>query len=398
MEELFGSEPESGSEAAEAVKPAKSNRKRKSEADLKKPAQKKKQSKNDDADGMRRDPGSVLSAEREREMGRSKHKAVWSAVLAAGSGNTAVLSELIKATESAEDRDHLLNCLIQAPADSRAKMAACGMCLGALNSWLLELIAYGQTGSTAELTIKALQSFPYQPTAVSGSGLGQTVREKLLQGADKPLRVLVAALLKRWDSTTAGKVSNGAVMKAASVNGSGADRKAVSNDVSADFIEDEEPSPEILEADQAAERATAMALQYEEHAKMLDEQAAARRGSTALPHISAFGSSHRSKGQHSNGGSSSQRSAGRSDDSAGTLLDKETTAAVADYIGSLLKPMYRAQRLSKQDCKWVTQKATSKVAEHGRTGASGHNFMSSKRKLKIKELVDRYIKAKTSKS
>lgn len=36
--------------------------------------------------GMRRDPGSVLSAEREREMGRSKHKAVWSAVLAAGSG------------------------------------------------------------------------------------------------------------------------------------------------------------------------------------------------------------------------------------------------------------------------------------------------------------------------
>ena len=65
-----------------------------------------------------------------------------------------MLSELIKATESAEDRDHLLNCLIQAPADSRAKMAACGMCLGALNSWLLELIAYGQTGSTAELTIK----------------------------------------------------------------------------------------------------------------------------------------------------------------------------------------------------------------------------------------------------
>lgn len=80
------------------------------------------------------------------------------------------------------------------------------------------------------------------------------MREKLLQGADKPLRVLVAALLKRWDSTSAGKVNNGAVMKAASVTGSGADRKVVSNDVSADFIEDEEPSPEILEADQAAER------------------------------------------------------------------------------------------------------------------------------------------------
>lgn len=61
---------------------------------------------------------------------------------------------------------------------------------------------------------------------------------------------------------------------------------------------------------------------------------------------------------------------------------------MADYIGSLLKPMYRAQRLSKQDCKWVTHKATAKVAEHGRTGASSHNFMSSKRKLKVSVLLE----------
>ena len=64
-------------------------------------------------------------------------------------------------------------------------------------------------------------------------------------------------------------------------------------------------------------------------------------------------------------------------------LDAATTAAVADYISSLLKPMYRAKRLSKEDCKWVTHKATAKVAEHGPSESGSTHFMSSKRKLKV---------------
>ena len=52
MEELFGSEPESGSDAEEEAKPAKGARKRKSEAEGRKPPQKKKRAKNGDAEGV----------------------------------------------------------------------------------------------------------------------------------------------------------------------------------------------------------------------------------------------------------------------------------------------------------------------------------------------------------
>lgn len=51
MEELFGSEPESASDAEEDAKPAKAQRKRKSEPEAKRPAQAKKRAKNAEAEG-----------------------------------------------------------------------------------------------------------------------------------------------------------------------------------------------------------------------------------------------------------------------------------------------------------------------------------------------------------
>ena len=89
---------------------------------------------------------------------------------------------------------------------------------------------------------------------------------------------------------------------------------------------------------------------------------------------------HKSLSALCTGGSGSQ--AGRGP--GGSTLDAETTAAVADYVSSLLKPMYRAKRLSKEDCKWVTAKATAKVAEHGPSESGSRHFMSTKRKLKVR--------------
>ena len=106
-----------------------------------------------------------------------------------------------------------------------------------------------------------LRSFPFQQNVLSVCGLGQTVRGKLQQGADKNLRLLLAALLRHWDATTPGKspsTANGAANGAASRGGTGAvagaAQQAATNGHGAAFVEDEEPSLEILEAEQAAER------------------------------------------------------------------------------------------------------------------------------------------------
>ena len=45
--------------------------------------------------------------------------------------------------------------------------------------------------------------------------------------------------------------------------------------------------------------------------------------------------------------------------------------------------MYRANRLSKEDCQYVTKKATAKVSEAG-GGRPGKEFLDSKRKLKVR--------------
>ena len=57
----------------------------------------------------------------------------------------------------------MLKCFMQAPADARAQVAACVGCMGALNTWLLDLSANDKSGSTMELIVKVGLSSPNWP-------------------------------------------------------------------------------------------------------------------------------------------------------------------------------------------------------------------------------------------
>lgn len=70
-------------------------------------------------------------------------------------GDTGSLIELMETTSSGEGRDHILKCFMQAPADARARVSECHGCVTSLHGWLVELLADGCPGATAELILKA---------------------------------------------------------------------------------------------------------------------------------------------------------------------------------------------------------------------------------------------------
>ncbi|KAJ7536242.1 hypothetical protein O6H91_12G061900 [Diphasiastrum complanatum] len=73
--------------------------------------------------------------------------------------------------------------------------------------------------------------------------------------------------------------------------------------------------------------------------------------------------------------------------------------AVSDYVANLLTPLYKTRKIQKDDYKLIVKKTVAKVME--RDAPQGiipdiTDFLNSKRKTKIRALVDRYIEMQMS--
>jgi hypothetical protein len=64
---------------------------------------------------------------------------------------------------------------------------------------------------------------------------------------------------------------------------------------------------------------------------------------------------------------------------------------VQDFVAEVLKPLYAARSISKEGYKHVMSKAIANVLAHSSL-KPGEPFMGSKRRAKIRELVDKYVK------
>ena len=64
---------------------------------------------------------------------------------------------------------------------------------------------------------------------------------------------------------------------------------------------------------------------------------------------------------------------------------------MTEYVKSLLKPLYAAKRISKEQFKLVVEKSANKVVEQAGE-AGGVPFLSEKRQAKICALVNKYLK------
>ena len=66
---------------------------------------------------------------------------------------------------------------------------------------------------------------------------------------------------------------------------------------------------------------------------------------------------------------------------------------VASFVNGFLTPLFKTNKLAKEDFKWVSRKAVNKVLE-GSRGKPADGFMSTEREAKIRKLVEGYIKAR----
>ena len=66
---------------------------------------------------------------------------------------------------------------------------------------------------------------------------------------------------------------------------------------------------------------------------------------------------------------------------------------MAAFVNGVLTPLFKSNQLGKEDFKWVSRKAVNKVLE-GSKGKDAKGFMSTERELKIRKLVEGYIKAR----
>ena len=69
-------------------------------------------------------------------------------------GNLKPLVELMAAAESAEAREHILKCLMQAQAETRAHFGGDLAAMAALNGWMADLLASGRSVTTLGLALK----------------------------------------------------------------------------------------------------------------------------------------------------------------------------------------------------------------------------------------------------
>jgi len=70
-------------------------------------------------------------------------------------GNLRPLVSLMAEAESAEAQEHILKCLMQAPADTRAHFGGDLAAMTALNGWMKDLLASGRSAPTLGLALKA---------------------------------------------------------------------------------------------------------------------------------------------------------------------------------------------------------------------------------------------------
>ena len=66
---------------------------------------------------------------------------------------------------------------------------------------------------------------------------------------------------------------------------------------------------------------------------------------------------------------------------------------VAGFVNGFLTPLFKANKLGKEDFKWVSRKAVNKVLE-GSKGKHAEGFMSPEREAKIRKLIEGYIKSR----
>ena len=64
---------------------------------------------------------------------------------------------------------------------------------------------------------------------------------------------------------------------------------------------------------------------------------------------------------------------------------------VTEYVKTLLKPLYTAKRITKEQFKLVVEKSANKVAEQAADAGSGP-FLTDKRQAKVRALVEKYLK------
>ena len=69
-------------------------------------------------------------------------------------GNLHPLVLLMAEAEAAEAREHILKCLMQAPAETRAHFGGNAAAMTALNGWMKDLLATGHLVSTLGLVLK----------------------------------------------------------------------------------------------------------------------------------------------------------------------------------------------------------------------------------------------------
>lgn len=63
-----------------------------------------------------------------------------------------------------------------------------------------------------------------------------------------------------------------------------------------------------------------------------------------------------------------------------------------DYVAEVLKPLYASKSITKEGYKHVAQKACENVLANTKPPPPGEAFMTPKRKAKIRELVQKYVK------
>ena len=61
------------------------------------------------------------------------------------------------ARDAAEAREHILKCLMQAQAETRAHFGGDLAAMAALNGWMMDLLASGRSAPTLALALKVRQ-------------------------------------------------------------------------------------------------------------------------------------------------------------------------------------------------------------------------------------------------
>ncbi|KAK9805594.1 hypothetical protein WJX72_006757 [[Myrmecia] bisecta] len=359
----------------------------------------------------------------EREAARADIKALWRALLSAAAGDTAGVADMMAASLTHSAQAQFLESLMKASPDALAHVASDPACMAALNGWLVELIPERMSFHVLELILKALARMPVRLPVLKSSGIAQTVRQRVVDHPNKTTKALAASLVKKWVDGASGKPAAPPasvpaappVQEARPTPASSLPSSAV--DSAAEDLPEVDPESQAMKA--AAAQAEEIARLHAERIAQIEAELRQAKRSTqdALPSIESFqhyarsgasGSKHkhkhkdtdalRRKASHTrsatNGSSHHASTPGSVRSSAGSvsegITDPQIRSEVQTYVTKQLKALYQRKEISKDDYKWVAKKATDKVLRESEPPLG--EFMTSKRKHKVKELVEKYVK------